>query len=90
MINNETLTLTQNEFSYTFTTPGTKAYTVIVSAYNGLNFVSSQLEIHKKTGATICNSEKVGADYPHASFDEGDSIRLGILEGEGRNAVYAA
>lgn len=45
LINNETLTLTQNEFTYRFTTPGTKEYPVIVSAYNGLNFVSKTISV---------------------------------------------
>ncbi|HAI40207.1 MAG TPA: MBL fold metallo-hydrolase, partial [Maribacter sp.] len=43
------------------------------------DFVSSHLEIHKKTGATIYNSEKLGADYPYQSFDEGDTISLGNI-----------
>jgi PKD repeat protein len=45
LINNQTLTLTQNEFTYKFTDSGTKAYTVIVSAYNGLNFVSKTISV---------------------------------------------
>ncbi|MDX1470031.1 MAG: MBL fold metallo-hydrolase [Flavobacteriaceae bacterium] len=41
------------------------------------DFVSSHLEIHYQTGATIYNSEKLGADYPHTGFDEGDEVRVG-------------
>jgi hydroxyacylglutathione hydrolase len=41
------------------------------------DFVSSHLEIHQKTGATIYVSKLVGATYPHQSFDEGDKIELG-------------
>ncbi|WP_300436255.1 rhodanese-like domain-containing protein [Christiangramia sp.] len=44
------------------------------------DFVSSHLQIHKETGATIYVSEKVGADYPHTTFDEGDSLSLGDIE----------
>ncbi|MEJ1222758.1 MBL fold metallo-hydrolase [Sediminicola sp. 1XM1-17] len=41
------------------------------------DFVSSHLQIHEETGATIYNSEKLGADYPHQPFDEGNSIKIG-------------
>lgn len=44
------------------------------------DFVSSHLEIHEKTGATIYNSDKLGADYPHRGFDEGDKIFIGNVE----------
>ena len=51
--------------------------TAVIETHPHADFVSSHLEIHKKTGATIYNSEKLGAEYPHQSFDEGDSIQLG-------------
>lgn len=41
------------------------------------DFVSSHMEIARKTGATIYVSELVGADYPHEGFDEGDTVTLG-------------
>lgn len=41
------------------------------------DFVSSHLQIHKETGATIFVSELVGASYPHETFDEGDSFEFG-------------
>lgn len=44
------------------------------------DFVSGHLQIYKETGATIYASEKVGADYPHQTFDEGDSLKLGEIE----------
>ncbi|BAO55056.1 MBL fold metallo-hydrolase [Nonlabens marinus] len=49
----------------------------ILETHPHADFVSSHLELHKSTGATIYNSEKLGADYPHTSFDDGDSIVLG-------------
>ncbi|HLW31740.1 MAG TPA: rhodanese-like domain-containing protein [Aequorivita sp.] len=49
----------------------------VIESHPHADFVSSHLEIHKTTGATIYNSEKLGADYPHQSFDNGDSIKLG-------------
>ena len=41
------------------------------------DFVSGHLQIHEETGATIYVSEKVGVDYPHTSFDEGQSVKIG-------------
>ncbi|MBZ9779331.1 MBL fold metallo-hydrolase [Psychroflexus sp. CAK8W] len=40
------------------------------------DFVSSHLQIHKETGATIYVSKLVGADYPHHAFDEGDELKM--------------
>ena len=48
----------------------------VIETHPHADFVSSHLEIHNKTGATIYISEKVGADYPHQAFDEGDEIKL--------------
>lgn len=52
----------------------------VIETHPHADFVSSHLEIHNKTGATIYNSKKLGADYPHEGFDEGDSIQLGEIE----------
>ena len=41
------------------------------------DFVSSHLELQKKTGATIYVSKLLGADYPHQSFDHGDQVKIG-------------
>lgn len=41
------------------------------------DFVSSHLQIHKETGATLYASKLVGADYPHMPFDDRDSIKMG-------------
>ena len=43
------------------------------------DFVSSHLQIHQETGATIYCSEKVGAEYPHQSFDDGDMFEMGNI-----------
>ncbi|MCX7877679.1 MAG: MBL fold metallo-hydrolase, partial [Ignavibacteria bacterium] len=53
--------------------------TVVIETHPHADFVSSHLEIHKTTGATIYVSELVGAEYPHQSFDEGDAIILGDI-----------
>lgn len=49
----------------------------VIETHPHADFVSSHLQIHKETGATIYNSEKLGADYPHTPFDGGDSIHIG-------------
>lgn len=43
------------------------------------DFVSSHLEIHNNTGATIYVSKLLGAMYEHKSFDEGDIIHVGNI-----------
>jgi len=43
------------------------------------DFVSAHLQIHKETAATIYTSKKLGADYPHTSFDEGNSFKMGNI-----------
>ncbi len=51
--------------------------TTVIETHPHADFVSSHLEIHETTGATIYVSKLLGADYPHTSFDDGDSITLG-------------
>lgn len=43
------------------------------------DFVSGHLQIHQETGARIYISEKVGVDYPHERFDEGQSVKIGNI-----------
>jgi len=49
----------------------------VVETHPHADFVSSHLEIHQTTGATIYINEKVGAEYPHQAFNDGDEITLG-------------
>ncbi len=44
------------------------------------DFVSSHLQIHRETGATIYTSELLGAGYTHQHFDEGDHFKMGAVE----------
>ena len=64
---------------YVFAKANNAEIVAVIETHPHADFVSSHLEIHKKTGATIYNSEKLGADYPHEYFDEGDSIPLGNI-----------
>src|SRR6202012_4570166 len=51
----------------------------IIETHPHADFVSSHLEMHQATGAAIYVSKLVDADYPHCTFDDGDSIELGDL-----------
>ena len=62
---------------YAFAKANNVKIVAVIETHPHADFVSSHLQIHKETGATIYNSEKLGGDYPHKSFDEGDSIKIG-------------
>ncbi|MDP5172359.1 MAG: MBL fold metallo-hydrolase [Bacteroidia bacterium] len=49
----------------------------VIETHPHADFVSSHMELHSLTGATIYASALVGADYPHEAFDEGAAIKLG-------------
>lgn len=49
------------------------------------DFISSHNQIHQETGAIIYTSKDVGADYPHESFDDGDSFTMNGVEFSGIN-----
>ncbi|TAF65207.1 MAG: MBL fold metallo-hydrolase [Cytophagales bacterium] len=48
------------------------------------DFVSSHLEIHQTTGATIYASRLVGAEYPHHALEDGEVIVVGKARFEAR------
>ncbi|WP_192820643.1 rhodanese-like domain-containing protein [Rufibacter sp. LB8] len=52
----------------------------VIETHPHADFVSSHLEIHQKTGATIYAHSLVGADYPHNSFDEGAVLEIGNIK----------
>ncbi|PZD77007.1 rhodanese-like domain-containing protein [Mesonia sp. K7] len=51
----------------------------VIETHPHADFVSSHLQIHQETGATIYTSQLVGAEYPHESFDDGNIITLGKI-----------
>lgn len=55
---------------------------MVIETHPHADFVSSHLELHKKTGATIYVSELLGADYPHDGLKDGEEIRLGRVSFE--------
>jgi glyoxylase-like metal-dependent hydrolase (beta-lactamase superfamily II)/rhodanese-related sulfurtransferase len=44
------------------------------------DFISSHLQLHKETGADIYVSKRVGANYPHETFDDGDFVKFGNVK----------
>ena len=52
----------------------------VIETHPHADFVSSHLEIHQQTGATLYVHSLVGADYPHQPFDEGAELQLGDLK----------
>jgi len=52
----------------------------VIETHPHADFVSSHLDIHQTTGATIYTSKLTGAEYPHESFDDGDVVRLNDIE----------
>jgi hydroxyacylglutathione hydrolase len=51
----------------------------VIETHPHADFVSSHLQIHQQTGATIYAHSLVGAEYPHHPFDEGDELQLGDI-----------
>ena len=54
--------------------------TGVIETHPHADFVSSHLELHQTTGATIYTSKDVHAFYPHQAFDEGQIILLGKIK----------
>jgi len=61
---------------YDFATLNEAEIVGIIETHPHADFVSSHLEIHQKTGAVIYASKLTGAEYPHETFDDGDTIQL--------------
>jgi len=61
---------------YNFATLHEADIVAVIETHPHADFVSSHLEIHQTTGATIYVSKLTGAEYPHETFDDGDSIAL--------------
>jgi len=52
----------------------------VIETHPHADFISSHLQIHRETGATIYASKLLGAEYPHNTFDDGDNISLGNVQ----------
>lgn len=65
---------------YEFAAAHNAAIVGVIETHPHADFVSSHLEIHEKTGATIYAHSTVGADYPHKALDEGAEIVIGDVK----------
>lgn len=52
----------------------------VIETHPHADFVSSHLELHEVTGATIYASSFTNASYQHQSFDEGQFIQYGTIK----------
>jgi glyoxylase-like metal-dependent hydrolase (beta-lactamase superfamily II)/rhodanese-related sulfurtransferase len=64
---------------YDFAKQQNAKITAIIETHPHADFVSSHLEIHYTTNATIFVSKLLGAEYPHQTFDEGNALVLGNI-----------
>ncbi|CAZ98563.1 MBL fold metallo-hydrolase [Zobellia galactanivorans] len=64
---------------YRFAEQNKAKIVAVIETHPHADFVSSHLQIHNETGATIYVSKLVGANYPHRSFDDSNSIKLGEI-----------
>ncbi|WP_127846252.1 MBL fold metallo-hydrolase [Psychroflexus aestuariivivens] len=62
---------------YEFAEENNAKIVAVFETHPHADFVSSHLQIHKETGADIYVSKLVAADYPHKTFDEGDTFEMG-------------
>jgi len=51
----------------------------VIETHPHADFISSHLQIHRETGATIYVSKLLGAEYPHQTFDDGNELSLGSI-----------
>ena len=65
---------------YDFAKENDAQITGIIETHPHADFVSSHLELHQTTGATIYTSKDVQAFYPHQAFDDGQTIQLGKIK----------
>lgn len=62
---------------YKFAEENNAKIVAVFETHPHADFVSGHLQIHQETGATIYVSEKIGVNYPHEPFDEGQSVKIG-------------
>ncbi|WP_405384224.1 rhodanese-like domain-containing protein [Maribacter sp. LLG6340-A2] len=61
---------------YEFAEAHNATIVAIFETHPHADFVSGHLQLHKETNATIYCSKLVGADYPHESFDEENTLLI--------------
>jgi len=64
---------------YRFAEDNNAQIVAVFETHPHADFVSSHMQIHKETGATIYSSKKTAAEYPHTSFDDDDTVKMGNI-----------
>ncbi len=64
---------------YDYAAANSAKIVAVIETHPHADFVSSHLEFHQNVGATIYVSKLVDAAYPHHTFDEGETLKLGNL-----------
>lgn len=64
---------------YAFAKAKNAKIVAVIETHPHADFVSGHLQMHRETGAVIYNSKKLGAEYPHRTFDEGDHFTIGSV-----------
>ncbi len=62
---------------YKFAEENNAKIVAVFETHPHADFVSGHLQIQEETGAKIYISEKVGVEYSHIPFDEGDVVKIG-------------
>jgi glyoxylase-like metal-dependent hydrolase (beta-lactamase superfamily II)/rhodanese-related sulfurtransferase len=65
---------------YSFAEKHNAEIVAVFETHPHADFISSHYQIHLETGAIIYTSKKVGADYPHQGFDDGDHFKMNNVE----------
>src|SRR6056297_68189 len=61
---------------YKFAEENNAQIVAVFETHPHADFVSGHLQLHKETGAVIYISKLVGAEYPHETFDDGDTVSM--------------
>ena len=64
---------------YDFATEHNAEILYVLETHPHADFVSSHLQIHKETGATIGINSLAGSTYPHVGFNHNDKLVLGTV-----------
>jgi PKD repeat protein len=62
LVDGKTIEQTSGDYSYTFKTAGTNTFTVYVSAYNGVNFISSSVVVVVHVALNLIWSDEFNVD----------------------------
>lgn len=67
------------QWYYDFAKEKNSKIVAVIETHPHADFVSSHLEIHETTGATIYASKLLNAEYTHIPLDQGDVVKVGDI-----------